>query len=153
MSSRAVVAMSELEVEEFLAEQRTVVLAVPRAEALPHVTPLWYVPHGLDLHMWTYSASQKTIALRRDPRAVALVEDGQTYPTLRGVSLDCAVTIVDDPAAVLALGIELETRYSGRTAAADVAEAIRRQAAKRVGLILRPTRIRSWDHRKLGGPR
>jgi PPOX class probable F420-dependent enzyme len=151
MSSRGAVTMSETEIAEFLDEQHTLVLAVPRGPDLPHVTPLWFVRHGTELRVWTYGRSQKVVSLRRDPRAVVMLEDGRTYPTLRGVSIDCAVEIVDDPAEVLALGAQLHRRYSG---AGDddgpIPAAVSAQASKRVGLYLRPVRTRSWDHRKLG---
>lgn len=151
MSSRNAVTMSADEIARFIDEQHTLILAVPRGPDLPHVTPLWFVRRGTELRVWTYRSSQKVVSLRRDPRATVLLEDGLTYPTLRGVSLDCTVKIVDDPAELLALGEELLKRYAGPgsddgQAPADVAS----QVPKRVGLYLRPTRTRSWDHRKLG---
>jgi PPOX class probable F420-dependent enzyme len=151
MSARNAVTMSEAEIAEFIDEQHTLVLAVPRGSDLPHVTPLWFVRHGPELRVWTYGRSQKVVSLRRDPRAVVMLEDGDTYPTLRGVSIDCAVEIVDDPSAVLELGAQLHRRYSGPSMDGEqTPPQVTAQAAKRVGLYLRPTRTRSWDHRKLG---
>jgi hypothetical protein len=152
MSKRSAVTMSETEVAQFLDDQRTLVLAVPRGgPELPHVTPLWFVRHGTELRVWTYGRSQKVLSLRRDPRAVVLLEDGDTYPTLRGVSIDCAVRIVEDPTEVMLLGAELNRRYSAPDADREkIPDHVRAQAPKRVGLYLRPTRTRSWDHRKLG---
>jgi hypothetical protein len=46
------------------------------------------------------------------------------------------------------------TRKSGGAGDAPdeaVREGLRRTAAKRVGLRIRPERVVSWDHRKLGG--
>jgi PPOX class probable F420-dependent enzyme len=151
MSKRSAVTMSETEITEFLDEQHTLVLAVPRGPDLPHVTPLWFVRQSTELRVWTYGRSQKVVSLRRDPRAVVMLEDGRTYPTLRGVSIDCAVEIVEDPAEVLELGAQLHRRYSGSGADdGQIPADVRAQAAKRVGLYLRPVRTRSWDHRKLG---
>ena len=44
---------------------------------------------------------------------------------------------------------ELFARYGG--AGPEVREMVERQAAKRVRLDFKPTRIVTWDHRKLGG--
>jgi hypothetical protein len=45
--------------------------------------------------------------------------------------------------------MELVDRYGG--GAPEMKELFRRQAEKRVGLHFLPTRIVSWDHRKLAG--
>jgi len=42
-------------------------------------------------------------------------------------------------------------RYAGAEPSADARERVRAQAAKRVVLRFTPTRVVSWDHRKLGG--
>jgi hypothetical protein len=63
--------------------------------------------------------------------------------------LECDVEIERDPARVLEVGIALAVRNSGEPdeqARASIAH----QAPKRVVLRFTPTRIASWDHRKLG---
>ena len=50
------------------------------------------------------------------------------------------------------VGLELFSRYGGGgDPAPEVREMVEKQAPKRVGLRFTPTRIVSWDHRKLGG--
>jgi hypothetical protein len=116
---------------------------------------------------WTYAASQKVRNLERDPRATLLVETGERYGELRGVTFECDVTIHTELQTVTALGLEIFRRYAppgeeppaGESPAADPddesAEQLRaiveRQAAKRVGLEFTELRRASWDHRKLGG--
>jgi len=56
-----------------------------------------------------------------------------------------------DPARVADVGARLIARYSGAEPSTDAREHLRAQAAKRVVLRFTPTRIVSWDHRKLGG--
>ena len=53
------------------------------------------------------------------------------------------------------MGTALMQRYSGAkpgdAATAELKAFIAGQAAKRIGLVFRPTKVASWDHGKLGG--
>jgi hypothetical protein len=84
-----------------------------------------------------------------------LIEDGDSYEKLRGVSMETDVEIIEDTEAVATMGLALTQRYAGVEPDAPVPEElaafIGKQAAKRVGLLFTPTRTVSWDHRKLGG--
>jgi PPOX class probable F420-dependent enzyme len=149
MDRRRQIRMSEAELAAFLDDQRTVTCATIGPEGRPHLVALWYVPTGARLDCWTYAASQKARNLERDPRATLLTEAGTTYQELRGVSLECDAELVRDPDQVLDIGVALATRYSGASPTPDLRAALAPQAAKRVGVRFRPTRISSWDHRKL----
>ncbi len=59
--------------------------------------------------------SQKAVNLRRDDRLTMMIEDGDTYDTLRGVSIEGRGEIVDDPEALFKVGISIWERYTGRT--------------------------------------
>ena len=140
------------EVAAFLAEQRTVVCATNGRDGWPHLMPLWYVVRGPEIWSWTYAKSQKVRNLERDPRATLQVEAGESYDQLRGVMIEADVRIHRQTEAVLELALALTGRYAGGGSPTDAAaEAIRRQAAKRVALQFTARRIASWDHRKLGG--
>jgi PPOX class probable F420-dependent enzyme len=148
MSTDRGVAMGPAEVAALLEAQRTLTLATIGLDGRPHLASMWFAPEGADLLMWTYAASQKTRNLERDPRASVLGETGETYDTLRGFCLDVDVEVVRDPAEVLQIGRALHVRnLAGEPA--EVEEAVRAQAGKRVGLRLRVGRTRSWDHRRL----
>ena len=125
----------------FLEEERTMTCATFGPRGFPHLMPLWYVVRDGELWAWTYAKSQKVRNLERDPRATLQVEAGERYEELRGAMFEADVTIHRDLDTVLALGMELMTRYGQgeRTA--------RTQAPKRVALQFRPTHIASWDHR------
>jgi hypothetical protein len=57
-----------------------------------------------------------------------------------------------NPERVAGYGLELFERFTdGSELPAEVREMVEQQAVKRVGLRFTPTRIVSWDHRKLGG--
>ena len=120
--------MSEDELRAFLEEQMVMTVGTLGPSGRPHLMPLWFVPHGLELSGWTYAKSQKAKNLERDPRATVQVEHGVQYAELRGVMMECDV--------------ELDQ---------DVEALVEKQASKRVGLRFTPTRIVSWDHSKLAG--
>ncbi len=163
--------MSEAEAASFLDEERTVTCATAGPRGWPHLMPLWYVLRdtGGDgasasvepkarIWAWTYAVSQKVRNLERDPRATLQVEAGEQYQELRGVMVECEVTIHRDLPTVQALGQEIFRRYAvprGEASAdalpEEVASMVDKQAVKRVGLEFVELRRTSWDHRKLGG--
>jgi len=176
VSRRDQIKMSEAELSAFLEEERTVTCATIGPRGWPHLMPLWYVLRGTEdrpapagesspptpptpqVWAWTYASSQKVRNLERDPRATLQVEAGESYELLRGVVLECDVTIHRDLEIVKALGHEIFARYAAPRGQPPVAElpgevaaVIDKQAAKRVALEFLERRRTSWDHRKLGG--
>ncbi|MFC5749831.1 pyridoxamine 5'-phosphate oxidase family protein [Actinomadura rugatobispora] len=156
MSRREQIRMTDEEIEGFLADGRVVTCATVGPAGRPHLLPLWYVPDGLDVLCWTYRSSQKTANLRRLAEATLQVEDGERYEDLRGVMMECGVKIVEDADAVAEVGLAVARRYTPGLAPGDpvppeLERAAAQQAVKRVALRFSPTRIVSWDHRKLGG--
>jgi PPOX class probable F420-dependent enzyme len=149
MDRRREIRMSEAELAAFLEEQRTVVCATVGPGGRPHLAALWYLPVDGRLDCWTYAASQKARNLERDPRATLLTETGTSYQELRGASLECDAELVRDPERVLDIGVALAVRY-GAAPGPELRARLAGQAAKRVGIRFRPTRVSSWDHRKLG---
>jgi general stress protein 26 len=165
MSRRDQIKMSEPEVAEFLAAERTVTCATAGPRGWPHLMPLWYVPRpvsgenpGPRLWAWTYAVSQKVRNLERDPRVTLLLEAGEQYQELRGVMMECEAVIHHDFEAVRTVGLEIFTRYASPRGeplvtelAPEVGAMVDAQASKRVALEFVETRRASWDHRKLGG--
>ncbi len=162
--------MSAEQVAAFLADERTVTCATAGPRGWPHLMPLWYVlrwptsdrsPDGEPaprIWSWTYAASQKVRNLERDPRATLQVEAGEAYAELRGVVLECDVTIHRELETVAPLGGAILLRNSvprGTSAPTEMPpearSAVEAQAPKRVALEFVERRRTSWDHRKLGG--
>jgi hypothetical protein len=112
--------------------------------------PLWYVSNGHELRGWTFAKSQKARNLERSPHATLQVEAGEAYGELRGAMLECDVELERDTERVARLGLELMRRYAPEASQEELEAGVRAQAPKRVGLHFTPTRIVSWDHRKLG---
>ena len=142
--------MSGEEVRAFLGEQMVMQCATNGPRGMPHMVALWFVADATELRGWTYAKSQKARNLERDPRATLGIEDGVQYHELRGVMFECDVQVERDPVAVEKFGLELFGRYAGDLND-DIRAMVANQAQKRVGLTFVPTRMVSWDHRKLGG--
>jgi PPOX class probable F420-dependent enzyme len=149
-SRRSQIEMSDDEVRAFLAEQMVMQCATVGPRGLPHMVPLWYVAEDLELVGWTYAKSQKAKNLERDPRATIGIEDGVQYHELRGVMLECDVALERDAARVEGYGLRLFERYAGELNE-GIREMVAKQAPKRIGMRFVPSRVVSWDHRKLGG--
>jgi PPOX class probable F420-dependent enzyme len=142
--------MSDEELNAFLAEQMVMQCATVGPRGVPHMVPLWFVADGLELSGWTYAKSQKAKNLERDPRATLGIEDGVEYQELRGVMLECEVGLERDSAEVEKYGLALFGRYAGELTD-EIRQMVSAQAQKRVGLRFVPSRVVSWDHRKLAG--
>lgn len=153
MSRRGLISMTEGEVADFLEQRRTIVLGTVKPDGQPHLVPMWFVPDGKCVELWTFGKAQKTLNLRRDSRATLMAETGSSYDQLRGVSLECEVEVLEAPEDVERIGTALGRRYDTWEPADEPAalEAVRAQVPKRVGFRFTPTRTISWDHRKLGG--
>jgi hypothetical protein len=99
---------------------------------------------------WTYGASQKIVNLRRDPRIACLIEEGDEYFDLRGVSIRGRARLVEDFEGIKAIGRKVVTAMAGGADVGAEGEAIvEAQARKRVGVIVEPDKVASWDHSKL----
>jgi PPOX class probable F420-dependent enzyme len=148
-SRRDQIKMTQQELYEFLDEELVMTCATIGPHGRPHLMPLWYIRSGPVLRSWTYAKSQKAKNLERDARATVQVEAGTQYHELRGAMLECDVRIEYETELVAEFGIELFGRYGGE--GPEIEQMVRGQAPKRIGLTFDPTRIVTWDHRKLGG--
>jgi PPOX class probable F420-dependent enzyme len=155
-SRRDQIRMTDAELRDFLDEQRIVQVATIGPNGRPHLVPLWYVVEDGDgdpvLRGWTFAKSQKARNLERDPHATIAIDTGVEYQELRGVTMECDVEVARDPEAVAGYGVALFERYGpGGELAPEVREMVLKQAQKRIGLRFAPTKVVTWDHRKLGG--
>jgi PPOX class probable F420-dependent enzyme len=148
-NQRSQITMTDDEVAAFVESSRTATMATIGPDGRPHLVAMWF--GVIDGQIWfeTKAKSQKAQNLRRDGRLTCLIEDGLTYDTLRGVSLEGQGAIVDDPDALWRVGVNVWERYTGpyTEEARPMVEAM---LAKRIAVRLDVARVRSWDHRKLG---
>ncbi|KRA37221.1 MULTISPECIES: pyridoxamine 5'-phosphate oxidase family protein [unclassified Nocardioides] len=152
-TGRTKVKLTDDEVTALLGENLKVQVAANGHDGHPHLTTLFYVVREGKIAFWTYGRSQKILNLERDPRVTALVEDGVDYFELRGVSIEGRAEIVRDYETIFEIGSAVATRMLNAEsfeALGDFGrETVEKQATKRVGVIIHPDKVASWDHRKM----
>jgi Pyridoxamine 5'-phosphate oxidase len=142
------IAMTTDELTAHLDAERTCTLATIGPHG-PHATALWFVWDGTSLWMSSITRSQRWTDLGRDPRVAVLVEAGEDYSELRGVEITGRVEVVGEvprtgvPEDAL---VDPERRFAakyqggGDTMVHD---------GRHAWLRLTPSKIASWDFRKL----
>jgi hypothetical protein len=90
--------------------------------------------------------------LQRDPRISVMVETGEAYSDLKGLTVTATAELSHDPEVVQAVGEALYHRYFGELNDA-AREGVKMSGAKRAAIFVpvKGSRILSWDHSKLGG--
>jgi len=151
VNQRAQIVMSDAEITDFLQRSRIATLATIGPNGTPHLIAMWYALIDGELWFETKAKSQKAVNLRRDPRITCMVEAGQTYDQLRGVSIEGHAEIIDDPDKLYAVGVSVWERYTGPYSE-EVRPLVEQMLHKRIAVRVVPDRVRSWDHRKLGLP-
>ncbi len=148
-NQRSQIEMTDDEIAAFLERSRSATMASIGPSGTPHLVAMWF---GLiDGQVWfeTKAKSQKALNLGRDPRITVLAEDGLTYDTLRGVSIEGRAHVTDDPDELWKVGISVWERYTGPYTE-ECKPLLEFMLHKRVAVRVDVDRIRSWDHRKLG---
>ena len=148
-NQRSQIEMTDEETVRFLEQSRTATMATIGSGGRPHLVAMWY--GLLDGQLWLESKAkaQKIVNLRRDDRLSVMVEAGNTYETLRGVSLEGRGVIVEDPEEIWRVGVNVWERYHGPYED-EFKPFVEAMLHKRVAVRLEVKRSRTWDHRKLG---
>ena len=150
-NQRSQVVMSHDEIVEFLNQQRSSTVATYGPQGQIHLVGMWYAVKDNTVWFESKRKAQKVVNLRRDPRMSFLVESGQTYDQLRGVSLEGTGVVIDDPEVVWDVCVNIFERYNGEYSE-EMKPFVEFMAKNRVVVRLDVERTRSWDHRKLGLP-
>ncbi|MCA1195092.1 pyridoxamine 5'-phosphate oxidase family protein [Saccharopolyspora sp. 6V] len=141
------IAMSREELDAFLAAERTCRVATIGPDG-PHATPLWFGWDGSALWLNSLTRSKRWADLRRDPRISVVVDAGTEYQQLRGVEISGTAEVVGEaprtgePEPALA---EIEPLFARKYLGGD--EMI--HDGRHGWLRVTPTKISSWDFRKL----
>ncbi len=149
VNQRASITMTDDEITAYVERSRNCTLATIGPSGQPHLVAMWYAVVDGQLWFETKAKSQKARNLGRDDRATVLIEDGDTYDTLRGVSFEGRAVVVDDPDALWKVGVSVWERYTGPYTD-EMKPFVEMMLNKRVAVRLDVERTRSWDHRKLG---
>ena len=149
VNQRAQITMTDDEVAAFIESSRTATMATVGPDGTPHLVAMWFAVVDGKIWFETKSRSQKAVNLRRDDRITVMIEDGLTYDSLRGVSLEGRAEIIEDPDALWEVGVSVWERYNGPYTD-EVKPFVEVMLHKRVAVRVDVERVRSWDHRKLG---
>ena len=150
-SRRADIALTDEEREQFLDEGWTLQVATNGPGGFPHLAAMWYVMIEGVVHFTTFGKSQKIVNLQRDPRITAMLETGQAYEELRGLVIRGTAELVTDVQTTATVMSVVANKYRGLPIPTETPEAAMPAATKRVTVRIRPERMHSWDHTKLGG--
>jgi len=147
--------MTDDEVRAYLRAAKTLILTSNGPGGYPHPMPMWFVldDDGV-VSMTTFRKSQKVRNLERDPRVSLLAESGAEYAQLQGVVIYGEAQVIDDIEVVtdtLLAAAGGEAPGGDPKAREAVRSVVAKTAAKRVCIRVKPQRVVSWDHRKLGG--
>ena len=144
-NQRSQIVMDDDEIAVFIDRSRTATMATMGPNGVPHLVAMWY--GVIDGKIWfeTKARVEKTVNLRRDNRITVMIEDGLTYDTLRGVSIEGTGEIVEDPDAIWQVGVSVWERYNGPYTE-EMKPLVEFMLHKRVVVRVDPIRIRSWDH-------
>lgn len=156
MSRRDLIQMNDAEIAAFLTEKKTINLVSNGVGGFPHPMPMWFARDADGtIRMATYRTSQKILNIQRDPRVAILCESGTEYEELKGVVITGKAELIDDFMLVcdtlMHAGGSSEGLPKDEEVAKQIAESMRKTAEKRYVIQVKPDRIVSWDHSKLGG--
>jgi PPOX class probable F420-dependent enzyme len=155
MSRRDKIQMTDEERRAYIADAQTIIITTIGKDGTPHPMPMWFgIEKDDSIVMSTFTKSQKIRNIERDPRVALLVESGEIYNELQGVVIYGEAELVRDVAEVT----EILVLVNGRSVdgmqdvnADQIRGAVAGTAPKRTGVRIRPEKIVSWNHNKLGG--
>jgi PPOX class probable F420-dependent enzyme len=148
-NQRSQIEMTPDEVATFIEQSRTATMATIGKDGMPHLVAMWYGVIDGEIWFETKIKSQKAVNLRRDPRIVVSIEDGWTYDTLRGVSIEGTAELTEDPDLLWKVGVDVWERYNGPYTE-EMKPLVEFMLHKRAAVRVKVDRVRSWDHHKLG---
>ena len=150
VKQRNKIVMTPEEIEEFLQGRHSMTMSTINPDGSIHSIAMWYGFLEGCVAIESKAKAQKVMNLRRNPNLTVLVEDGETYETLRGVTLIGKAEIVEDPERMFEAGVSVFDRYFAAYTE-EMRPAVEMMLNKRVVVKLNVERVISWDHRKLNG--
>ena len=151
VNQRGQIKMTPEEVDAFLQERHSMTMSTISPDGSIHSVAMWYGFLEGAVAFETKAKSQKVQNLRRDPRLTCLVEAGDSYDQLRGVSLVGTGEIVEEPDRIWDLGVSVFERYNAPYTE-EMKPFVETMLRKRVVVKLHVQKTVTWDHRKLGLP-
>lgn len=136
------IAFTEEERDAFLTSAHTVRVATAAADGTPHVVPLWFIWHEGAMYLNSTLGNVTVDNMLGSGKATAVVDEGEAYDELRGVTIAGRVERLGDAAPD-----EVERAWSEKYLGGN--ETPYRRWKNRSWFRLDPERIASWDFRKI----
>ena len=150
-SRRGQIVLTPEEQERFLEEGWTLQVASNGPSGFPHLAAMWFVVIDGLVNFTTFGKSQKIMNLRRDPHITAMLEKGRAYEELQGLVIQGEAELDDDVQATATVMSLVAKKYRGMPVPTETPEDALPAASKRIIVRIRPDKIYTWDHTKLGG--
>jgi PPOX class probable F420-dependent enzyme len=151
VNQRAAIKMSADEIDEYVHRRNTAAMCTVNPDGSVHAVAMWYGFLEGAIAFETKAKSQKIQNLRRNANLTVMIEDGDSYEELRGVTLVGTGEIVEDPDRMWTLGVSVFERYNAPYTE-EMRPFVEVMLRKRYVVKLHVARTISWDHRKLGLP-
>lgn len=145
------IALVQAEIEAFLAEAHTAIVATIRRDGSPLAVPMWFVMVDGSPFIRTLAKTAKVGHLRRDPRVCFTVEQGEAWAELKAAVFTGSVVFETDEALCARIDAAFSEKYRNHLMPARTPDATRRAYAhERVYLRVVPREpVRSWDNAKI----
>src|SRR5258708_30428748 len=104
------IAMSEDEIDVCLRGRHSMTMCTMNPDGNIHAVGMWYGFLEGALAVESKTKAQKVVNVRRDPRITCMIESGDYYEELQGVSVIGTAEVVDDPERMWELGVSVLQR-------------------------------------------
>ncbi len=152
MSLREKIKLNQVEIDDYLKEQKDIHIGTLNQDGSSHLTTMWYSMENTEIIFHTYTKSQKIMNLLRDDRITILTESGDTYETLKGIMLYGNAKIIhgtNDPEIVLQTILKVEEKYIVGSASNEYIEGMKEKVSKRSAVKVKVNKYVTWDHSKI----
>ena len=146
---RDLIKMTDEECWKFIETQQTVQVATISKDGTPHVMPLWFAIDDGKIVLETFTKSQKVVNLKRNNRISVLLESGNVYNELKGVSIQGRARLITDHDEVHRLHLAVLVRNQPEIPNEVLEKATASMVSKKTAIVIEPERMISWDHGKL----
>ncbi len=143
--------MSETEIDGFISGQKSLQVATINRDGTPHLSTLWFDIVDGNIVFETFTKSQKIKNLERDNRISCLLEDGLEYEKLRGVQINGIAELYTESDDVHNLARGVMARNNPDIPEEMLDDIAKAMSAKRTAVVVKATKVITWDHGKLGG--
>ena len=137
--------MTSDERDRVLAEERVLRLATTDDDGWPAVVPVWFVWHEGAFWVWNLTRAKRTARLEEGTKAAFVVDGGEEYVELRGVSGRLEYAFVADDEVPLEVRRGFSRKYFATDHPLEPAD-------HHQWLRMAPLTLASWDFRKQYAP-